>query len=356
MLGANGTGKSSLMLHLYKIHRSNARRISAHRQTWFNSNAVTLSAIERRNAEQNIFHADSSAEARWTDTYSAHRSSIAVFDLVDAENVRARNIAQAVDGQNLVLAQDLSKRTAPVKVINDLLRLSNIPIEIDVRQSEQVVARKAGSVPYSIADLSDGERNALLLAANVLTLKDGTLILVDEPERHLHRSIISSLLTHLFARRPDCAFIVSTHDVSLALDNPSSHTVLTRGCTFAGSAATSWDVDLVPTKSDIEDSLKKEILGARRKILFVEGSGQSLDKLAYNLLFPNVSVIAKSTCREVERAVSSLRDSASFHWLHPFGIVDDDRRTEVDIERLRTKGVYAVKMYSIESIYYHPEI
>ena len=84
------------------------------------------------------------------------------------------------------------------------------------------MASKSGSKPYSIAQLSDGERNALLIATNVLTVKDGTLVLIDEPERHLHRSIISPLLTHLFAQRPECAFIVSTHDVMLPLDNPAS--------------------------------------------------------------------------------------------------------------------------------------
>ncbi|WP_442947933.1 AAA family ATPase [Nostoc sp.] len=55
-------------------------------------------------------------------------------------------------------------------------------------ESAQVVASKCGGTPYSIAELSDGERNALLIAANVLTVKNGTLVLIDEPERHLHRS------------------------------------------------------------------------------------------------------------------------------------------------------------------------
>ena len=35
VLGANGTGKSSLMYRLYAANRQKARRISAHRQTWF---------------------------------------------------------------------------------------------------------------------------------------------------------------------------------------------------------------------------------------------------------------------------------------------------------------------------------
>lgn len=54
--------------------------------------------------------------------------------------MRARSIAGAVDGDNIDLAKKLSKRDAPIKIINELLRLSNIPIEISVHQNEQVVA------------------------------------------------------------------------------------------------------------------------------------------------------------------------------------------------------------------------
>jgi ABC-type Mn2+/Zn2+ transport system ATPase subunit len=35
VLGANGTGKSSLVSRIFKKYHQNAKRISAHRQTWF---------------------------------------------------------------------------------------------------------------------------------------------------------------------------------------------------------------------------------------------------------------------------------------------------------------------------------
>ncbi len=353
ILGANGTGKSSLMQRLYSPHHANARRISAHRQTWFSSNAMTLSPQQKRDFELNIRGVDTSLESRWKDDYATQRASIAIYDLIDAENVRARSIAGAVDGNNIDLAKTLSKKDAPIKIINELLRLSNIPIEISVRESDQVVASKCGGTPYSIAELSDGERNALLIAANVLTVKDGTLVLIDEPERHLHRSIISPLLTLLFSKRDDCAFIVSTHDVMLPLDNPSARTLLIRGCTYTGSSVSCWDADLVPPETEIDDDLKKDILGARRKLLFIEGTERSLDKPLYSLVFPDVSIVAKSSCRDVEHAVFSIRDSGNLHWLHAFGIVDNDRRTEADINRLKEKGVYALSVFSVESIYYH---
>lgn len=357
VLGANGTGKSSLIMQsFYRAHHGKAQRISAHRQTWFTSSSVTLSPEQKRNTETNISNSDTGTESRWKDDYAAQRANIAIYDLIDAENVRARTIADAVDCGDIDLAKTLSKKDAPIKIINELLRLSNIPIEISVKQNEQVLASKSGSPPYSVAELSDGERNALLIAANVLTVAPGTLLLIDEPERHLHRSIISPLLTLLFDKRPDCAFIVSTHDVMLPLDNPNARTLLIRGCTYNGSTVISWDADLVPSESNIDEALKKDILGSRRTLIFIEGDDRSLDQSLYSLVFPNVTVIAKSSCRDVDHAVSGIRSATDLHWLHAFGIVDNDRRTPEDTIRLQSKGIYAVFVYSVESLYYHPEI
>lgn len=356
ILGANGTGKSSLMHRFYNAHHNIAQRISAHRQTWFASSSVTLSPEQKRATETQILSRDMGIEARWKDDYAAQRANIAIYDLIDAENVRARTIANAVDLDNIDLAKELSKKDSPIKIINELLLLSNIPIEISVKKNEQVLASKSGSPPYSVAELSDGERNALLIAATVLTVIPGTLLLIDEPERHLHRSIISPLLTLLFAKRPDCAFIVSTHDVMLPMDNPGARTLLIRGCTYNGSSVTSWEADSVPSDSSIDETIKRDILGSRRKVIFVEGREQSLDLPLYSLIFPNVTVIEKSSCRDVDHAVSGIRNAADLHWLRAFGIVDNDRRTPDDVERLKNKWVYAMTAYSVESLYYHPEI
>lgn len=142
----------------------------------------------------------------------------------------------------------------------------------------------------------------------------------------------------------------------LPLDNPGAQTLLIRRCTYSGSSVTAWDSDLVLPGTEIDDDLKKDILGARRNLLFIEGKEQSLDKPLYSLVFPDVSIIAKSGCRDVEHAVSSIRDAGDLHWLNAFGIVDNDRRTEADILQLKQKGIYALSVFSVESIYYHAEV
>jgi predicted ATP-dependent endonuclease of OLD family len=240
--------------------------------------------------------------------------------------------------------------------MNDLLRQSNMPVEIVIEQGQKVFAKKNGGPQYNVAELSDGERNAFLLCAEVLTAEPGALIIVDEPERHLHRSIISPLLTLLFRHRDDCAFIVSTHELQLPVDNQDSQTMLVRGCVFQGSNPKSWTADILQSQEEIDISIKKDILGARSKIIFVEGEDDSLDVPLYSLLFPQLSVIPKSSCRDVEYAVRGIRDAAGLHWVNAWGIVDNDQRSQDDINALKENGIFALGYYSVESLYYHPRI
>lgn len=191
VLGANGTGKSSLMYHFAQSNAGNTRKISAHRQTWMNTDALDMTPANKLQTEQVIKSTDQQQESRYRDNYAAQRASMTIYELIDAENVRARRITSLVDAGHLEDAAESAKGDAPIAVINELLRQSNIPININIRKNERVMASKAGGLEYSAAELSDGERNALLIAANVLTAPTGTLLVIDEPERHLHRSIIS---------------------------------------------------------------------------------------------------------------------------------------------------------------------
>jgi hypothetical protein len=285
------------------------------------------------------------------------RTSLAIYDLIDAENVDAREIAQAVRNGDNARAEELAVNAAPITQINDLLALSNLPIEITVIAGDQLMASKRGSAPYPAAQLSDGERNALLIGAEVLTAKPGMLLVIDEPERHLHRSIISPLLSRLFKRREDCAFVIATHDLILPIDNSDARVLLVRSCNYADQQNISaWDADLLPQNAEIDEDLKRDIVGARRRIIFVEGQESSLDKPLYSIVFPDVSVRAKGSAREVQQAVEGIRAADTLHWVRPFGIIDNDGRTPSEMQALEATGVYALPFYSVESIYYHPDV
>jgi hypothetical protein len=357
VLGANGSGKSSLMLLFSKQHNRSVLRISAHRRTWMESGTHDVSPQQRNNLLNQILGDDTQEVARWKDSYAQWRVSLAIFNLIAAESARARKIATAVEAKAANVDETL-RTLSPLRSLNKILRLSNLPLEISVSNTgdEQVYVKKSGGPEYGIQLMSDGERNALLLAADVLTAKPGTLILIDEPERHLHRSIISPLLSNLFAERPDCAFVISTHEVGLPLDNPKAQTVLLHGCEYRGVTVHGWDLDLVPTTAEIPEDVKRSILGERKKILFIEGTEESLDKALYSLIFPEASVVARESWRDVIHAVSSIRKADNLHWVKAFGVIDNDNRPIEEIDKLKAEAIYALSVYSVESLYYHPEI
>ena len=356
VLGANGTGKSSLMFHFNSQHSGRVRKISAHRQTWMSSDALDMTPSAKMSTEKNMRSDDRNSYSRYRDNYAAARTSMTIYEIIDAENVRARAIAAAYDARDKDGMDEAGKVEAPITVINELLLQSNLPIKITIRANERIVASKNGGPEYSAAELSDGERNALLIAGNVLTAPPETLLIIDEPERHLHRSIISPLLSQLLERRPDCSFVISTHDHDLPLEKPQARTLLLRSCSFNGKDVQNWDADELPASAPIDDTLKRDLIGARRNIIFVEGTEQSLDKPLYSLVFPLASIIPKGNRHSVEQAVVGARAADALHWLKVFGITDNDGLSSNQISDKRDQGIYAIPYYSVEAIYFHPRI
>lgn len=351
MVGPNGTGKSTLMHQFTNQNIGNVRRISAHRQIWFNSNSVDLTPASRLNVEQNINTIDRHEQSRYKDDYAQQRSQMTIFDLIDYENIDARKIAEAARSGNMANVEELAREQSPILKMNDILRISNLHFQVAVDQGSKLIATRERHPSYSIAQLSDGERNALLIIANVLTAPEGTLILLDEPERHLHRSIVSPLISTLLTYRNDCAFIVSTHDITLPLDQEKSSALLLREYSHSPR---NWTVDYVESVEEIDEEIALALLGSRKSLLFVEGRNSSLDLQLYQILYPNVTIKPLGTCVDVERVVSGIRASEHNHWISAYGIIDRDNRSDEECRQLQENGIIPLAQYSVESLYYHP--
>lgn len=351
LVGANGTGKSSLMHVFSNQNRGHVRRITAHRQVWFHSDTIDITPKGRQQTEQNITNQDQLVTSRYRDDYAAKRSQVTIFDLIDSENVEARKIADAARAGNLDEVRSLAAGQSPIAKMNDILRISNLHFQVEVSEGSKLNARRDGHQPYSIAELSDGERNALLIIANVLTAPENTLILLDEPERHLHRSIVSPLLTTLLSYRDDCAFVISTHDISLPLDQPKCASLLVRQYQHAPQ---NWNTDYIEALEEIDETTASAVLGSRKMILFIEGQPSSLDLQIYQILFPSVSIKAAGSCVEVEKIVRGIRASKGSHWITAFGVIDKDNRSDDECRSLAADGIIALEQYSVESLYYHP--
>ena len=358
IVGANGSGKSTLIQRFVK-EKSQAgdkkiKRITAHRQTWFNSGNIDFTPAARQEYDRETPRYNTLSEALWRDLRPQEDLSAILFDLVAKENSRARAIARHVDNQDLTKAQDLSAElSSPFDQINELLDYGKLKVTVENSNDQDLLARHLQGESFSIAEMSDGERSAVIIAAHVITAESGTVFLIDEPERHLHRSIIQPFLSALFALRSgDCAFIIATHEMALPVASPKARVFMLRSCQWSGSECIAWDAEILEPNSELPPELKLAILGSRKKILFVEGQRGSLDVSLYSVLFPTLSVNPIGSCEAVQKAVLGLRGAQEIDDVEAFGLIDRDNRGDKDIERLAEKGIFALKVYSVEALYY----
>ena len=362
VLGANGSGKSALLQHLYVYpSRSLPRhRITAHRQTWFNSGTTEITGKAFQDTVSNIRQTDSNTDSRYLDLYASSRPTLVLFTLIQRQIARSMGATSLIDeGETESAVKYLAEHLEPIDIINKLFLRSHLDVEVFVAPSDPqtIMARRIDTAEsYGIEQLSDGERSALLLAAEVLTASEGSLLLIDEPERHLHRSIISPLLSELFAARSDCYFVIATHDVLLPQDCGEPSVVVLRGCQFSGRVGQVWEAYLASADLEMDDDIKADIWGARRKLLYVEGKPSGIDERLYSTIFPHVTVKAKGSCTEVIQAVRSARSAGLLHWVEVFGLIDGDQRDQQEIDSDKNEHIYTLPVRAVESLYYCEEI
>ena len=354
IIGANGSGKSALIQHLVSQGGARVRRVSAHRQTWLPSGTINFTPTNRKNWDKNFRGYEIRPDARWMDHDPVSKQSAILFDLVAADNERARSIQRRVDDGNLDGAvKKASETTPPFRRLNELLTLGRLTVCLENSKGEEILAQHRGSeARFSIAKMSDGERSAAILAADVLTADPGTVFLIDEPERHLHRAIIEPFLSALFNERGDCLFVVATHEMSLPLVTSASPAIVVRSCAWNGDVASKWDAEYLAPNMDLPEELRRAVLGARKRVLFVEGTDASLDQGLYSVLFPDTSVTPIGNCVDVQRAVTGLRRASDLHDVEAFGLIDRDDRSEGDIAALVKDWVFVLDSCSVEGLYY----
>ena len=274
--------------------------------------------------------------------------------MVAKENERARTIARHIDNEDPTQARIVAlKSPAPFVQLNDLLRLGTLTVSLENSEGEEILARHGGDgTRFSIEKMSDGERSAAIMAASVLTAEPETVFLIDEPELHLHRSIIEPFVSAVLKQRRDCVFVISTHEISLPVANPDARILLVRSCTWNGDSGGAWDLEVLEPNTELPEELKRDVLGSRRRILFVEGASNSLDLPLYSALFPGISVVPKGSCTDVQRVVSGLHASYNYHHCDVFGLIDKDDRTPDEIRDLASRDIFALEVCSAESLYY----
>ena len=166
------------------------------------------------------------------------------------------------------------------------------------------VLNKDGKIQeYSSNQMSDGERAVLYLAAQVLCVPENKTLIIDEPELHLHRSIMNRLWVALENHRPDCLFIYITHDTQFAAMHGHADKIWIKE--FDGQ---NWKFEKLEN-SELPEDLLFDILGNRRNVLFVEGEKNSYDTQLYSVLYPDYYVIACGSCTQIIARTKAFRNN-----------------------------------------------
>lgn len=361
VVGANGAGKSALATWLAeRTDENRLRRVLAQRRVWFQSSGPSISPADREKYFLYMESWDRSADSRIVDHADAYRGDIAMFDLLGKIGAENRKASDLVHRGGLPTQSDIDALGSRVSDrLNSVLERAGIIVTIELTEWQAFVAKhRELGVEYPIAQMSDGERAALLLAAEILVSPAGSIIMLDEPERHLHRSISARLIEALVDARPDCAFVIFTHDLDLAGEMAArpGKVYVTLGVAWDGTNPQHWQIQQLESSSSVPASARQSILGGRRQILFVEGVASSLDVALYRVLFPDWAVTPSGSCESVIRSVTGLSGSDAYHWVHAAGIVDGDGRGPDERAALLTKGVHVLPVSEVESLYYRKEV
>lgn len=129
-LGANGSGKSSLLQFLYVQCPGVSKRITAQRRNWLESSSPDLTPEQRRQEDSNINQWSKKPSSRYSGSYEGSRPRIALFDLVAAENARARRGMDAIDRGDTAGVMEVSNTPSPIDQINTLLSRASLPVSI----------------------------------------------------------------------------------------------------------------------------------------------------------------------------------------------------------------------------------
>lgn len=354
IIGANGSGKSRLGKHIEdNTPEKNSHRISAQRALTI-PDFISLKSFEQasdlllygttdihslKQKNKNNRWGWNGYENKMIDDYDNLLSS--VFALKNNENDKFVQTCKKNEAANSMHPK------APITVIDRIIEIwKSIMPHREIVFADAKVSAKHNGAEYHGKDLSDGERVALYLLAQALCVPDGYVIIVDEPEIHLHKSVMTKLWDKIEEYCPNKTFVYITHDLDFASSRKSATKIWVKG--FDG---TNWDVELLPEVENIPENLIIEILGNRKDVLFVEGNKGSYDFELYKHIYSDYYIVPCGSCSTVIQNTKAFRKMKDLHKLNIYGIIDHDYRTDTEISSYLDDGIYVLNIAEIENLF-----
>lgn len=355
LIGANGCGKTSFANSIREEleKTNNGIVIPAQKLLIFptySSIPLSKTAYEDFEKRQKMYLDDKQ-------TYTAAKNDDHPYSLAKeySEELRilvSALIAERLERRNTYCSNIKDGDTVSVKdfnsTIDEVISIWNFLIEHRALECDSTctLSIKYKDKKYPAYRMSDGEREIFYVVGRVLLAKEASLIIVDEPELHLHKAILNKLWDILENRRRDCMFVYLTHDVEFA------STRIAQKCwlkSYSCRPFESWDVEAIED-SEIPEALLYKLLGSRKQILFCEGKKGSLDKQIFEIIFPSYTVIPLSSCKDVisyTRAFNKIKNI----YAKAIGIINRDFRTDEQIQKLQSNQIYSYDVSEIENLF-----
>ena len=362
IVGANGTGKTRLAAYFDRHVSKRTHRISAHRALKLKPQ---VSKISEQEARTNFLNRSNLYDRYQSDKHSEITGILNDFDqLIQILFAQQSNIAQQthyaathakeksdffdLEKLEYTLFQKLQKIWEMV-LPHRKLHITGDDILVSTVEDE--------SNQYSATAMSDGERAVFYLIGQVLVAPTQSILIFDEPELHIHRSIMSRLWEKIKELRSDCAFVLITHDLEFAGSQIARKFVIQSYS--LNHSVEQWQIQEVPENEYFDEQTVALILGSRKPILFIEGTKNSLDKIIYSSCYPDFMVVPRSSCSDVIHSVQSLRNmepSLLLSTIPCYGIIDLDDRDSESATELERIGVFVLPFAEIENVFSHPDV
>lgn len=362
ILGANGTGKSSLLRWL----RENVGLNGLPDNVIYVEGGRTVSPpnnLRTTRANFNRFNSLDSAEQH----HSGLQSSSLKDRVTDAfmrlykkgEYEKSQHSDEVTKWNRGARNGPLPERNYPP--LDELFDLFNsvfpeITLELDI-QKLNIKCNKGGK-EYSPSQLSDGERQTLCLLADIALLaEENSLIIVDEPELNLHPHLAEELWNTIELRYPNCVFVYATHNIAFSL-RPSVEAAFI----LAGSEK---PVLAVGSPFELDTKELRPFLGAIPAILvsdrclLVEGLDKSFDIIFYRWLLDMESLVIEPLGSSSE-VLAATKGSGVWGRIAPstrvIGVIDRDYQSDQKLKDIAGDNLVVLDFHEAESYLCHPKI
>lgn len=352
IIGANGTGKTRLgtWLDLKSPLWEKSLRISAQKSLAMPSSVQPRSMDEALNS---LIYGYEHGSAQHKTNHRWQNEKSATHFLNDFDKLMVYLFSEEMDvnakytHQSRASVEKIDPPLTKIAILKEVWE-SLLPHRELVIGGAKVETRvKGGGVDlYNSSQMSDGERVIFYLIGACLSAPENGVIIVDEPEIHIHKSLQYPLWKNLETLRHDCLFVYITHDVDFASSQTDAKKIWLKN--FDGK---SWEWEEISKENGLPEDLLLEIMGSRRKVIFVEGESGSHDLSLYRIIFPNHLIIPRGSCTKVISDIRTLRKLPSLHHLDIIGIIDRDRRVEEEITSLQSDGIYVLPVAEVENLF-----